>query len=623
MTRRLSFAAVAVLSLAASAWADEVPIRGRIDAVTVFRGQALVSREIELPAAAGLVDVVVTDLPPQVLPASIFAEVEGDAEVRHIRPRTRAVMDDVREGVRKFDEQLAALEAEANAERARLDVVTHHGQYLDKLEAFTAPTANVELTRGVLNAETLQKLSEFLLAQRKDVAAQTLSANAKLADLAKQAQLLERQKAEITGGASKTAREAVLMVDVKKPGAKVRLKYLVNNASWSPTYTLRARTGSSDVEVHYQATVAQLSGEDWGDVRMTLSTATPSVVARAPSLEPLQIALGRGEQAAQQQQAQAATPELGKQLAQKRALADQQFMANSSAHDKDGRNVLYGDGQTEFQQSPFAGVGRDNVFTARNNVYALNRAAGEIQQAELVLDKSVVAAARAEPTQTVTVTYTLPGTTSLPSRADQQLVGIATATMPGEFYKVASPVLTNYVYNEAELSNTAKQLLLAGPAMSYLDGEFVGTGELPTVAAGEKFAAGFGVDSTLRATRELVDKTESISGGNKIIAFQYAIRLENFGSADARVRVLDRVPVASNKDVKVTLGESAPRPVDDAEAMRKKGLVRWDVTVKPQAAAPTTLTAASATQPTPTGATTVRYALTIEHDRNLSVVGAK
>jgi prepilin-type N-terminal cleavage/methylation domain-containing protein/prepilin-type processing-associated H-X9-DG protein len=38
---------------------------------------------------------------------------------------------------------------------------------------------------------------------------------------------------------------------------------------------------------------------------------------------------------------------------------------NSSNHDKDGQNVLYGDGHVEFQQSPFVGVGRDNIFTAR------------------------------------------------------------------------------------------------------------------------------------------------------------------------------------------------------------------------------------------------------------------
>lgn len=36
---------------------------------------------------------------------------------------------------------------------------------------------------------------------------------------------------------------------------------------------------------------------------------------------------------------------------------------NSNNHDEDGQNVLYGDGHVEFQQNPFVGVQRDNIFT--------------------------------------------------------------------------------------------------------------------------------------------------------------------------------------------------------------------------------------------------------------------
>jgi prepilin-type N-terminal cleavage/methylation domain-containing protein/prepilin-type processing-associated H-X9-DG protein len=38
---------------------------------------------------------------------------------------------------------------------------------------------------------------------------------------------------------------------------------------------------------------------------------------------------------------------------------------NSNNHDKDGQNVLYGDGHVDFVQNPFVGVQRDNIFTAR------------------------------------------------------------------------------------------------------------------------------------------------------------------------------------------------------------------------------------------------------------------
>jgi len=37
--------------------------------------------------------------------------------------------------------------------------------------------------------------------------------------------------------------------------------------------------------------------------------------------------------------------------------------ANSRNHNGDGQNVLYGDGHAEFQQNPFCGVKRDNIYT--------------------------------------------------------------------------------------------------------------------------------------------------------------------------------------------------------------------------------------------------------------------
>jgi prepilin-type N-terminal cleavage/methylation domain-containing protein/prepilin-type processing-associated H-X9-DG protein len=38
---------------------------------------------------------------------------------------------------------------------------------------------------------------------------------------------------------------------------------------------------------------------------------------------------------------------------------------NSANHDQEGQNVLYGDGHVEWQQNPFVGTQRDNIFVAR------------------------------------------------------------------------------------------------------------------------------------------------------------------------------------------------------------------------------------------------------------------
>ena len=41
-------------------------------------------------------------------------------------------------------------------------------------------------------------------------------------------------------------------------------------------------------------------------------------------------------------------------------------LANSDNHDKDGQNILYGDGHVSFENNPFSGISRDNIYTTRD-----------------------------------------------------------------------------------------------------------------------------------------------------------------------------------------------------------------------------------------------------------------
>jgi len=51
---------------------------------------------------------------------------------------------------------------------------------------------------------------------------------------------------------------------------------------------------------------------------------------------------------------------------QSTSSTSQMKAGNSNNHDEDGQNVLYGDGHVEFQQNPFCGVARDNIFARKS-----------------------------------------------------------------------------------------------------------------------------------------------------------------------------------------------------------------------------------------------------------------
>ncbi len=217
----------------------------------------------------------------------------------------------------------------------------------------------------------------------------------------------------------------------------------------------------------------------------------------------------------------------------------------------------------------------------------LNEVAQQSQVLDLVTTTKVERASKPSTTDTagVTVSYALATRTTLPSRSDRQLIQIAALPMKAEFYKIAEPVLTSYVYDEASVVNDGKTVLLAGPVSTYVAGQFVGHGDVPTVAVGESFIVGLGIDSSLRAYRELKKKDESIQGGNRLVDFTYQLAVENFGSEPAEVRLVDRMPTAKESEVKLSLVEPQwPLSTDSRYQRqdRKKGMLRWDVKVPPQ-----------------------------------------
>jgi Domain of unknown function (DUF4139)/N-terminal domain of unknown function (DUF4140) len=608
---------------------DSFSTKGRLDEVTVYRGQALVTRLVEVPGAAGLREVIVTELPEHVQPASIYAESADGVEVRSVLYRIRPVEQDVREEVRKLDEQIRSVQDHVQTNNQQTQLLGAETTYLNKLEQFTAPTANAELTKGVLNAETLKALTSFMFDQRQKISAEQLKLSFDLRELNDKLATLNRQREVLTGGSAKTIREAVVFVNLKEANGKLRLRYLVDSANWLPSYNARTDGKGKEVTLEYNASIEQMSGEDWTNVSMTLSTATPSLVAKAPVLEPLTIALSAGGQGQGGKGSAAAYFSAKQELELKRRAVEQNrnFSGNSvqlggggfdnnlgfNAGNNAGPNPRGAPGQPPAQQPGNPSDVQQQLAQTEDFDVTLNDVARESQVLDLVNSAKVERSgkpSREADSEGVSVSYQLAGRTSLPSRSDRQLIQIASLPMKAEVYRVAMPVLTTAVYEEASVVNASKMVLLAGPVSTYVAGQFVGHGDMPTVSIGESFTVGLGIDSSLRAHRELAKKNESIQGGNRVVDFTYQLSIENFGSDAAQVRLLDRMPTGKENEVKLTLVAPGQPLSEDSryeQQQRKKGVLRWDVKVPAQAIA--------------AKAFTLDYQMQMEYDKQLSIAG--
>lgn len=606
-----------VVGTAGPAYADERGLAddakvhetgGMIESVTVYRGQALVTRVVNVPGPAGVREVVVTDLPARVLPGSIHAESTSDVRVRSVRFRTRPVSQDVREEVRELEAQIAGLEDGLRAVKRRQALLTEHAALLESMKNFVAPTSTVELTKGVLNAETLEKLTGYIRAEREKLAESELKLAKEEAGLNQELDLRRREREKVTGSSSRTVQEAVIVLEKARPGAgdegAVRLRYLVDGASWSPSYNVRREPGKDAVTLEYYASIQQLSGEDWGGVKMTLSTATPSLTSKAPDLRPMTISLARlGEGA------QTAMP---KAVAEAMQQGFRDDLAYSNARKEINRQQRELEAQRAQADTKSGGPEASSRVEERFD-QSLNDLASDLQVLDLLSNERIGrGASPAGPSgaEGLSVTYQIAGTTDLPSRNDRQLVQILSTPMKAELWKVAVPVLTGYVYDEANVQNTSGVVLLAGPVTAYSAGAFVGNGELATIAAGESFTVGFGIDSSLRASRELVEKADQVQGGNRVVELTYRLRIENFGAGPAKVKVSDRLPKlgqgSRESEIRLTMISASPSPVDDAAA-KKDGLLQWVEDVPGGAAGEKGLA--------------LEYKFRLEYDKQMSISG--
>jgi hypothetical protein len=607
MSRLLALVLMGLAALPVSAATVTAP--GKVTAVTVFQGQALVTRVIELPEDAGLVEAVVTDLPEQLLAGSLYAEPGDGVEVRSVRTRNRPVDSAPREEVKAIEATIKDLSRQLRAVQRERANLAQRMNYLNQLEQFTSTKATEDLNGGVLNAESLRELTDLVFTQRDAAMKRELETISEEEDLQAQMQLAQRELATLTGGGERTTREAVVFVSKQKGAASVRLMYLVGGAKWSPSYNVRAKEDRSGVTLEYNASVTQMSGEDWTDVDMTLSTATPSLVATSPKLEPLTVRLAAAEvDRAQQVESRTRLAAEQKSLADNRGNFAQLPNQWSALAKRSGLSDSASQSVEESAPSGGLGGGFGAVYSSADGIDKFDLDLNSLACAVQVLDLQageVVKTSQSLPTESgegLSIVYRLPNKTSLPSRSDQQLIQIAALPMKAEFYRVATPVLTSYVYQEAKLSNSSDVVLLAGPAATFLGDRFVGRGSIPQATIGESFTVGLGIDESLRASRKLAEKSDRVQGGNRIAEFDYELLLENFGDDATEVRVRDRLPKSEGETIKVTLVESDPKA---KEAGEKDGLLEWRVEVPAG------------------GEKTVAYTMSIEHDKNLQIVGGK
>ncbi len=498
----------------------------RITDVTVYADRAQITRTAEVALNAGENRVTMAGLPDILQDDSVRAAGKAGVPVTILDVQVKR---DVHEQLR--DEVVAKLEAELlklGDERTALDgrhrVVGQQYEFLKQIQVKAAGDVSRDIQINKFDVAQLKDLPGYIggeLAKLEDEMQKIVIARRELDRkvAATQAEFNKRR-----ASASRAEKTVIVTVNTKEATKlKMQVSYVIGNAMWAPSYDARAAADAGNVELSYNATVRQQTGEDWTGVNLTLSTARPSVGASMPELNKWVLNFWEA-------------------MPMRRASFESKMEVSRMAAD-----------------GPAAAP-----VPAEQEVLAVETMQAQVEQGA------------------TSASFRVPRAADVPSDGEPHRQGIAVQSLPASFTYEATPKLSLFAYLKATATNSTDAPFLAGAVNVFVGPDFVGTGRTETVAQGEALKLFLGIDEAVRLKREELKDVRGKSGffnRRRSQAYGYKLTVENFKDKPQRVLLYEQIPVAANEEIKVALGDTSEKP---AKMDTATGKLTWEFILKPR-----------------------------------------
>ncbi|NEP59703.1 MAG: mucoidy inhibitor MuiA family protein [Symploca sp. SIO2G7] len=502
----------------------------RICQVTVYEQQALITRRGVVQLTGKEQELVIAQLPVTLLEESIRLK-SSKTTVGLLGVRTERIQD-----TELNSQELTALTQKIG----RLDEKKRHGQDLLTLlnlkRNFVKNLSSQymeRLTRAhnpePLDLDKIQDLMNFVDQQYRDLSKEIAQQDLESRQLEKQLQVLRGQQQQLaTPCINESIKVIVTLESSVVSELELEVSYIVEQASWIPVYDLRLSTTNQKIDLSYLAQVKQSSGENWQGVALRLSNAKPVLGITLPALPPWYI---NGQEAS--------SPKQG---------------------EKSSTMLL---GQAITMPYPGTIITPEAIMGIESEPHAAQGVSKEVSQ------------------QGSIVNFEVSNLLEINSDSATYTTKIFTQDYPCSAEYIAIPQLTNLAYLQATLTNPLNGVtLLPGQVNIFRDNTFVGTAQLQKISPGQEFSLNLGIDEGLKIERNLVERQvdEELTDSQSRITYAYRILITNLRDSEAKVRVIEQLPISLNEQIKVYYTSSEPQT-----QASKKGVLEWSTILLPKA----------------------------------------
>jgi len=167
---------------------------------------------------------------------------------------------------------------------------------------------------------------------------------------------------------------------------------------------------------------------------------------------------------------------------------------------------------------------------------------------------------------------------SITSDGDITAIEINKFQLEADYEYYAAPIVNENVFLTATFTNWEKYNLLPGEANIYFEGAYAGKTTIDPYTVKREMLLSLGTDPNITVTRrqERNFKRKSFTGSNRILDRTYGLYVRNNKGIDIALKLVDRVPLSQNKEIKVD--DIVTKSADYDE---KKGLLTWIMNLAP------------------------------------------
>ena len=334
---------------------------------------------------------------------------------------------------------------------------------------------------------------------------------------------IKNQLNELNSKSSYSRKEVRILVESSSSlTTNLTLKYIVNNAGWSPVYDLKSENTDSPISLVYRAKVFNNTGIDWDNIKLTLSTNDANISNSKPILSTWFLR-------------EAATVQ---------------------------SNMTTGRGY--YQQS---------VQPVQNQSYALDTKAGGIAVSDDVSDFEYEAAV-----PVLSHEFEILKKYSVPADDKPYLVYIMEEELNADYKHYAVTKLDPGVFLLAQITGWEELNLIDGPANVYYAGSYIGKSFITTRNVSDTLDFSLGRDNKVIVTRHKINKYSSSQfiGNKKKTTFAFRYELKNNHNTAIDIELSDQIPISQSDDIEVKIIETS-----NGEVNETTGEVVWKIHLEP------------------------------------------